>query len=306
MLLSDAQFHQPATLEEASDLATRYGAQACLLAGGTDVLVDVKRGRFRSAHVIALSGISALRGVEMGATGIRIGAMTTINQLATAAVVRQRFPALLDATQKMAGPQIRNMATIGGNLCNANRCADLPPILLAMGAHVVLWSRAAERDLPLEEFFVAEKQTAVCTGEVLKDILVPYPPQGFGAAFARFSLRECNAIAVAGAAASLVLDAAGVVRRARIALSAAAPMPKLLPDAAAAIIGGPLDEAALIRAGNAAIEGTDTITDIRGRADFRRVLVGSLTRTALVTAHARARQSLEGAATGAGREKELS
>src|SRR5262249_34139115 len=111
MLLSDAQFHQPSSLEEASDLATRYGAQGCLLAGGTDVLVDVKRGRFHSTHVVSLSRISALRGVETRETGIRIGALTTINQLATAAVVRQRFPALLDATEKMAGPQIRNMAT---------------------------------------------------------------------------------------------------------------------------------------------------------------------------------------------------
>src|ERR1019366_4974508 len=106
-------------------------------------------------------------GVVSGDDGIRIGALTTINQLAASDIVRERFSAILDATRKMAGPQIRNMATVGGNLCNANRCADLPPVFMAMSAQVILWSRAGQRDLPLEAFFIGPKQTAVRPGEVL-------------------------------------------------------------------------------------------------------------------------------------------
>jgi CO/xanthine dehydrogenase FAD-binding subunit len=288
MLLSEAEFHQASTLEEASDLMARFGAEARLLAGGTDVLVDVKRGRFHSAHVVSLNCIASLRGVAPGDGRLRIGALTTINQLATSAIVRERFPAILDATRKMAGPQIRNMATVGGNLCNANRCADLPPIFMAMSAYVILWSRAGQRDLPLETFFLGPNQTAVQPGEVLTEIVIPYPPKRFGAAFARFSLRESNAIAVAGIAASLVLDKDGVVRDARIGLSAAAPIPILMEGAAALLIGRPLDEVSLSRAAAAAVEASHPISDIRGQADFRLALVSSLTRTALIKARKRA------------------
>jgi CO/xanthine dehydrogenase FAD-binding subunit len=288
MELSDAEFHEASTLGEALDLMARFGTEACLLAGGTDVLVDVKRGRFRAAHVVSLSRIASLRGVVSEDDGIRIGALTNINQLADSAVINERFSAILDATRKMAGPQVRNMATVGGNLCNANRCADLPPIFMAMNAHVILWSRAGQRDLPLDAFFVDEKLTAIRTGEVLTEILIPYPPKGFGAAFARFSLRGSNAIAVAGVAAGLVLDANGIVRRARLGLSAAAPMPILMEVPAALLVGHPLDEVSLARAAAAAVEASHPISDIRGQADFRQALVGSLTRTALVKARKRA------------------
>jgi carbon-monoxide dehydrogenase medium subunit len=266
----------------------RFGAEACLLAGGTDVLVDVKRGHFRSAHVVSLSRIASLQGVLAGDDAIRIGALTTINQLAASAVVCERFSAILDATRKIAGPQIRNMATVGGNLCNANRCADLPPIFMAMSAKVVLWSRADQRELPLEAFFTGPKQTAKRPGEVLTEIVIPYPPKNFGAAYACFSLRESNAISVAGVAASLVLDAAGIVCTARIGVAAVAPTPKLMVGAAALLTGRPLDEVSLSRAAAAAIESSDAISDIRGEADFRRVLAGDLTRTALLKAHERA------------------
>jgi carbon-monoxide dehydrogenase medium subunit len=309
VLLSDATFHEPATLEEASELMARFGAQARPLAGGTDVLVDVKRGRFRAAHVVSLNRIASLRGVVPEQNESRIGALTSVNQLADSAIVRERFPAILDATRKMAGPQVRNMATVGGNLCNANRCADLPPIFMVMAARVVLWSRAEQRNLPLESFFIGEQQTAVRSGEILTQVVIPYPPQGYGAAFARVGLRASNAIAVAGAAAGLVLDAEGIVRDARIAVSAVAPTPKLIEKAAALLTGQPLDEVSLNRAAAAAVDACDAITDIRAQADYRRVLVGSLTRAALVTAHERAqrdRRSRQEQRAIAGRELELS
>lgn len=309
MLLSDATFHEPASTAEAADLMAQFGAGACLLAGGTDVLVDVKRGRFRAAHVVSLNRIAALRGIVSREDGIHIGALTTINQLADCPIVRERFSVVLDATSKMAGPQVRNMATAGGNLCNANRCADLPPVFMIMGGRVVLWSRAGERSLPLESFFLDQQQTAIKHGEILTEIVIPYPPQGLGAAFMRVGLRESNAIAVAGSAASLVLDEAGIVRQARIALSAVAPTPRLIEGAAVLLAGRPLDERSLTRAAAAAVEASDAITDIRAQADYRRVLVGSLTRAALVKARERAekaRAAKQQRPTVAGREMELS
>ncbi len=288
MLLSEAEFHEPSTLEEASELMERFGPEARLLAGGTDLLVDVKRGRFQSSHVVSINRIASLRGVVPGDGEVRIGALTTVNQLATSAAIRGRFPAILDAARKIAGPQIRNMATVGGNISNANHCADLPPILMVMNAKVRLWSRSGQRVLPLEAFFIGPKQTALRAGEVLTDIFIPYPPARFGAAFARFSLREANAIAVAGVAASLVFDEDGRVREARIALSAVAPTPKLVEEAAALLAGQPLDDDSISRAAAAAVEASHPISDIRAQAEFRQSLVGTLTRSALVTARERA------------------
>jgi len=299
MLFSEAEFHEASTLEEASDLMVRYGAAARLLAGGTDLLVDAKRGRFGSSHVVSLNRIASLKGVAPCELGVRIGTLTTVGQLAASGVIRERFAAILDATRKMAGPQIRNMATVGGNLCNANHCADLPPILMAMSARVVLWSRAGRRELPVEAFFIGPKETALLAGEVLTEIFIPYPPARSGAAFARFSLREANAIAVAGVAASLALDRDGVVRAARIGLSAVAPVPKLAEAAAALLTGRALDEAGIKRAAAAAVEVSHPISDIRGRADFRQALVGSLTRSALLAAHGRAQAELQASAAAA-------
>ena len=285
---ADTQFHEALSLEQASEMMTRFGAEARLLAGGTDLLVDVRKGRLRPGHLVSLNRLDELKGVTAAAGGLRIGALTTVTQLIESPLVRSRAPAILDAALKMAGPQIRNMATVGGNLCNAFRCADLPPILLALNAVVALWSRAGRRTMPLAGFFLGPQQTERRSDEVLTEVFVPDPPAHFGAAFARFSLRESNAIAVAGVAAALSFAADGTVGAARIALSAAAPTPLLVPEAAATLIGHALDDDHLGQAAAAAMAACHAVTDIRGQADFRQALVGSLTRTALGRAAERA------------------
>jgi len=119
MILSEAEFHEASTLERASELMGCWGAQAQLLAGGTNLLVDLKTDRFRTDHVISINRIAALRGISGADGGARIGALTTINQLPASTFIRERFPALLDAAREMASPQIRNMATVGGNIAGA-------------------------------------------------------------------------------------------------------------------------------------------------------------------------------------------
>lgn len=288
MMSLESEFHEASSLEQVSDLLARFGSDARLFAGGTDLLIDVKRGRIHPTHVISINNIASLRGVAPTTDGIRIGALTTVNELSASSLVRTHFPALLDATQKMAGPQIRNMATVGGNICNANHCADLPPILMVMNARISLWSHSDRRDLPLEAFFTGPKKTARHHDEVLTEIFLPYPPAKFGAAYARFSLRESNAIAVAGVAASLTLDG-NIIRQARIGFSAVAPSPALVEGAATVLVGRILDEATLDQAADVAVKASHPISDIRGQADFRQALVDSLTRTALVLAYQRAK-----------------
>lgn len=286
MILSEAEFHEASTLEQASELMGCWGAQAQLLAGGTSLLVDLKTDRFRTGHVISINRIAALRGISAGDGGVRIGALTTINQLAASTVIRERFPAILDATREMASPQIRNLATVG-DIAGAVPCADLPPVLAVMRASISLWSSSGERVLPLEAFFIGPRQTVRRGGEILSQIFAPYPPARFGAAYARFGLREANAVAVAGVAAGLSLGEDGKVAEARICLCAVAPTPKLV-SAAESLVGKALDNVALDRAAAAAVAASQPISDLRGTADYRRELVGILTRRALVSAHKRA------------------
>jgi len=287
--LPDIEVHEAATLEEAAALLSRFGNQARLLAGGTDLLVDLKSGRASAHHLVSIQKIEPLRGVETTPGGLRIGALTTINQLHDALDPHGPFAPLLDATRQMAAPQVRNLATVGGNLASAVPCADLPPILIAMKADVLLWSPDGERRLGLHEFFVDVRRTALRLNEVVRTVLVPHPPARFGAAYARFALREGNGIAVAAVAAGLRLDENGTIAQARIVLGAVAPIPKLAASAATALVGQSADADAFARAATAAMEEAEPISDVRGSAEFRRELVGVLTRRALHEAARRAR-----------------
>jgi carbon-monoxide dehydrogenase medium subunit len=284
----DIELHETTTLEEAADALARYGARARLLAGGTDLLVDLKTGRARYDHLVSLRRIDALRGISGNGGGLRIGALTTITRLARSPVVQERFAALLDAACQMAFVQIRNLATVGGNIAAAVPCADLPPILTAMSASVRFWSRRGERDVPLEAFFAGPRRTVLQADEVLTTVLVPQPPPGFGAAYARFQLRDGNAIAVAAVAAGLLLDEGGRVRDLRIVLGAVAPIPKLVDLAGAGLVGQPPDEDVFRAAADSAMSAAEPISDVRGSAEFRRELVGVLTRRAMRTAWERA------------------
>lgn len=291
MYLPDIELHETTTLGEAAAALGRYGSGARLLAGGTDVLVDLKTGRVRCNHLVSINQIEELRGISQTEGGLRIGALTTITQLDRSPIVRQRFPALLDATGKMAAPQIRNAATVGGNIASAVPCADLPPILTAMNASVVLWSSKGQREVPLKEFFIGARETVRRDDEVLLEVLVPKPPPGFGAAYARFQLRDGNAIAVAAVAAGLLLNGNGTVQDARIVLGAVAPIPKLVESAGAELVGQSPDDDAFRSAADAAMRAAKPISDVRGSAEFRRELIGVLTRRALATAHRRAKEA---------------
>ena len=288
MILSQAEVHEASTLQQASELMARWGADARFLAGGTSLVVDLKTDRYRVGHVICINRIAALRGISLADGGIRIGALTTLNQVATSAVTRERFPVLVDAAREMGSPQIRNLGTVGGNIVGAVPCADMPPVLTVMYATVKLWSPKGQRVMPIESFFVGPRQTARRDDEILTEIFVPDPPARFGAAYARFGLREANAVAVAAVAVGLSLRDDGKIGEARICLNAVASTPKMVATAEQLLAGEPFDEAALDRAAEAAVETAEPISDLRGTTDYRRHLVGIMTRRALVTSNKRA------------------
>ena len=288
MHIPSIEVHRAASLEEAGALLGRYSPDVRLLAGGTDVLVDLKTERYRVGHLVALQGVGTLRGILRQTDGsLRIGALTTITELDRSTLIAGAYAALRDATSQMATPQVRNAATVGGNVAGAVPCADLPPILIAMNAAALAWSPRGERSIALEDLILGPRKTLLREDELLAGLHVPVPPARFGAAYARFALREANAIAVAGVAASLVLNDDGTGKSARIALCAVAPTPKLVKPAGEALVGRALTRATCDKAAEAAMNAAEPITDLRGSAQYRRQLVGILTGRAIAAARQR-------------------
>jgi carbon-monoxide dehydrogenase medium subunit len=288
--LSDVQFHDPATLAEAAALLEHHAPDARLLAGGTDLLVDLKTGRRSVRHVVSVKRISELRGISATDAGLRIGALVTPNELGGSDVVQGPFVALTDATRELAAPQVRNMATIGGNIAGAIPSADMPPILIVMDASVILWSARGERTVPVASVFTGPRETSIAPDEILTSIQVPMPPRGFGAAFARFAHRQANSCAVAGVAASVQLDEKEIIRDAHVAMSAVAPTPKTVAGVAEVLAGKAADDSTFDNAAALAGKAAVPITDIRGTADFRSQIVAVLTKRALTSACQRARE----------------
>ncbi|MBM4108038.1 MAG: xanthine dehydrogenase family protein subunit M [Phycisphaerae bacterium] len=298
MHLPDVTIHHPASLAEASATLRRLGPRARALAGGTDLVVDLKTRRVDADHLVSLARVPHLRGVERAPLGapangdlagaLRIGALTTIAQLDRSPELRGSLSALREATRDMAATQVRHTATVGGNIAGAVPCADLPPVLLVLGAWVEIASDSGTRTLPLVSFFTGPRQTLLAPGELLTAILVPPPPTRTGAAYARFSLREGNAIAVASVAAAVTVDDAGRIARASLALGAVAPVPRLVE-----LPPGPerSDDDAIADAARRAVAASDPINDIRGSAEYRRELVRVLAGRAMRSALERAREA---------------
>lgn len=289
MYLPAVEFHQTSTLAEASELLRRHGQSARLLAGGTDLLVDLKAKRVSAEHIISINRIAELKGIALDGGWLRIGALTTISELEESRLVRDHFSAIHDATRVMAVRQVRNLATVGGNLASAVPCADLPPIFMALNGSAALWSREGERLVPLNEFFLGARRTACRATEILSGVVVPETPRGFGAAYARFGLREGNAIAVAAVGAGLRLASDGRIDTATIILGAVSPIPKVATGASALLLGETGDETLFDRVASEAVRESEPISDVRGSADFRRELVGVLTKRALSEALRRAK-----------------
>jgi CO/xanthine dehydrogenase FAD-binding subunit len=287
MTIAATAYHRPASLAEACALGWQYGSDAAFLAGGTELIPDYQRERETARHLVALDAIRELRGISEDGELLRIGALTTIAEIAASPLVTVRVQALADAARAIGSPQIRSMATIGGNFCRAVPCADTPPAAIACAARVRLVGRLGARELDAEDFFTGARKTALDSGDVLVEIVVPAQPHHSGASYQRFARRRGPALAVAAVAARVTLEQ-GRITGARIVLGAVAPTPLIVARAAALIEGKPPSDALFERAGALCAEDARPISDVRGSADYRTELVRVLTRRALHEAVARA------------------
>jgi carbon-monoxide dehydrogenase medium subunit len=278
----------PGSVDDCLKLLSERGRETKLLAGGTDLLPQLKNHLLKPARVIDLSGVARLRALDSaGGRGLRIGAAVTARELERDPVVSARYPALAESGALVGSVQVRNLATLGGNLCNAAPSADMAPPLLALDAEAVIAGPKGERRVPMTSFFLGVRQTVVGPDELLVELLVPDPGPHSGGTYVRHTPRRELDIAVVGVASQLTL-ANGVCAKARIALAAVAPTPVRATAAERSLEGQPVTPERIARAADLALEVAKPISDQRGSADFRRHLVQVLTRRTLTTALARA------------------
>ena len=287
------RYDAPTTLGAALALLAREGAgdperRPLLLAGGTDLLVQMRTGLRRPSAVVDVKRVPELRRLEIAADGLHLGAAVSCFELSAHGDVRALWPGLLEAAELIGSMQIQGRATVAGNLCNASPAADTVPSLLALEARCRIAGPGGTREIPVAEFALAPGRNALAPGELLVELVVPRPAPRSSDAYLRFTPRAEMDIAVVGAAASVSLGADGRCTGARLALGAVAERAIRVPEAEAALAGAHLAEEALGRAAAAASRAARPISDKRGTAEYRRHVAGVLARRALAIAAERA------------------
>ena len=280
----------PRSVSEAVGLLTAH-PNARLLAGGTDLLVQLRAGRKETDCVVDIKRIPELNAIDYDSQrGLTLGAAVPCYRIYGDATVTRNYPALAEVAALIGGTQIQGRASIGGNLCNAAPSADSIPLLIAMGARCRIAGTKGTRDIAVEDFCTAPGRTVLQAGELLVSLHFPPPKPHSGARYLRFIPRNEMDIAVAGAGVEVVLEN-GTFRSARIALASVAPTPLFVREAGEALAGKAVNEASIAAATAATRNAAQPITDMRGTAEYRRHLCAVLTRRALETAIQRAREA---------------
>jgi carbon-monoxide dehydrogenase medium subunit len=280
-------YYEPASLGEASALLRQHGARASLLAGGTDLLVEIREHIRRPEWVINLKKIPGLDRLEFTEAGLRLGALVTARAVETHPDVRRHYAGLAQAVMELGSIQVRNRATVVGNLCRASPSADTAPPLIADGAAIELFGPDGRRELPLLDFFTGPGKTVLGPGEIAVGLSLPTPAPGTGKVYLKHGRRRAMELATVGVAVTLTL-ARGRCQSVRIVLGAVAPTPIRAGAAEAVLKEITVDQAAIQLAAQAAAAEARPINDVRSSAAYRREMVEVLTARALRAAVERA------------------
>jgi len=285
------RYESPQTMDEAVALLAGADGQARVLAGGTDLLVQLRNDMIEPELVVDIKHIDEARGITAEDGGYRIGAAVSAAELGEHEDLQKRYSGVVEAAELIGSTQIQGRATMVGNLCNASPAADSVPALIAVGAVATIAGPNGRRDLPVEEVATGPGQNALAKGEIVTSLFLPARPAHSGDAYLRFIPRTEMDIAVVGAGISVSLDDSGVYQSARVALGAVAERTLLVADAADALVGSTGDEDALARLEAAASAACRPIDDKRGTKEFRTQVAGVLARRAAVLAFERARKA---------------
>lgn len=275
-------YADPATLAEARALLLAQGNAASLMAGGTDLLVEIKEQVRVPRLVVDLKRIAGLDTLQVDADGaLRFGALVTARRLETDARVRARWPGLHQAVTELGSIQVRHRATVVGNICRASPSADTLPPLIADGAMLHVHGAGGDRPVAMEDFFTGPGRTVLRPGEIVLQLRVPPPARRSGRVYIKHGRRKAMELATVGVAAAVTLDDGGRIADARIALGAVAPTPIRARRAEAALVGEKPGDSLFARAAELAMEESRPIGNVRASAAYRREMVGVLTRRAV-------------------------
>ena len=277
------EYLRPSTPKEACELKAQHGQLARYLAGGTDLLLDWRRGETDFKYCIDLSFISDLKYIKQTQNELCVGTLATLADLENAGNGNGLTAALSDTARQMCTPQIRSFATVGGNLCNASPASDLPVMFIALDGQARILGVSGERTVAVEDFFKGVKQTVLKDDEMLTEIIVPQPELKTASAYRRATrlVVDCNQT---NAAVSVSVDAGGVVNEARIVLGAVAPVPMRAKGAEKMLLSqevSKIDKDLIEKTSSQAASETKPITDLRGSADYRREISRVLVRRCL-------------------------
>jgi len=286
-------YEAPRSLEDAIRLLVACKDKpAKVLAGGTDLIIQL-RAQVNNPHlVIDLKQIPGMTDAEITEQGLSLGPALNCAELTARNDIKTLYPGLVEAAYLIGSTQVQGRASVGGNLCNSSPAADTIPALFVIGAQCLIQGPAGERTIPVEDFVTGVGQNCMAKDEILTRIYAPLPEPGTADAYLRFIPRTEMDIAVAGAGVSITLDAAGTCTAARVAIGAVAPTALLVPEAASALVGTQLDETSLEIAANAATQASSPIDDRRGTIEFRKHVVGVLTKRAATLAADRAKEKI--------------
>ena len=280
------EIFQPTSIQEAREIHAQHGPGGYFLAGGTDLVIAIKEKGLVPRYVVDLKRIESLSGIREQADGsLVIGALTTMREVETSRVINKRFPFLAQSAAEVGSIQIRNRATIGGNIANATPSADVVPALLVLVARVKISTSSGEKLLPLESVFLGPGKTVIERGDILTEIIIPPASVNLRGEYIKFSPREMMDLAYVGVAVALVTDGDdNVCREAVIALGAVAPVPIRARRAEAVLINNVINEESAERAGVAASDECAPISDVRSSAAYRRHMVRVNTKRAILNA----------------------
>jgi CO/xanthine dehydrogenase FAD-binding subunit len=283
------RYEAPETVHAAVALLAREPGEARVLAGGTDLLVQLKTDLVDPELIVDVKRIGELRTIKREGGGFRIGAAVTAAEMKEHPELKRAWPGVVEAANLIGSTQIQGRATMGGNLCNGSPAADSVPALIAAGAVATIAGPNGWRDLDVEEVVIGPRKLALAKGELVVSFLLPPRPQRSGDAYLRFIPRTEMDIAVVGAGVNLSVDQRGRVQAARVALGAVAERPLLVPEAGRVLLGTTLDKATLEQFEAAVLTACRPIDDKRGTREFRTKVAAVMARRAALMAYERSR-----------------
>lgn len=287
MIPQSFEYFRPETVSEAIALLHEHGDGAKILSGGQSLIPMMKVRLARPEYIIDINRLADLQYIKEEGGYLKIGGLTREADLDSSSLIRSKYPIIQDTAATIADPQVRNLATVGGNLAHGDPANDHPATMLALGAEIIATGQGGARTIPITDFFLSVFTTALEHGEILTEIRVPIPPSGSGGAYFKLE-RKVGDFATVGVAAQVTLDGGGVCRRAGIGLTNVGATPIKASKAESFLVGKVVDEGQISQAARLAAEEAQPSSDLRGPAEYKVSMIRELTKRALVRASERA------------------